>query len=172
MVLYLYFIYVYFMRRMTDKDLMLSVVGAFLATLMASFFSNTLLEAEHLPVILASTGASAMLIFGLPMAEVSQPWNLVGGHIISAFVGVSCYQLIPNILLASSLCIPLSMLFMHYCKCMHPPGGATAITAIIGGSNIHALGYMYIILPVFVNAIIILSVAMSVATVRDENPFT
>ncbi len=156
---------------MSEKEFIISVVGAFIGTLIASFFSSTILQAEDLPLILASTGASAILIFSLPFSPVSQPWNLVGGHLVSAFVGVSCYVLVPNELVASSLSIPFSMLLMHYLRCMHPPGGATAITAVIGGANVHALGYAFIIIPVFVNAIILLSIAMAIATFREENPF-
>jgi len=158
-------------RVMSEKEFIISIIGAFIGTLIASFFSNSILQAEDMPLILASTGASAILIFSLPFSPVSQPWNLVGGHLVSAFVGVSCYFLIPNELLASSLSIPLAMLSMHYLRCMHPPGGATAITAVVGGSNVHALGYAFVIIPVFVNAIILLSIAMAIATFRDENPF-
>lgn len=158
-------------RVMSEKEFIISIVGAFVGTLIASFFSNTILEAEAMPLILASTGASAILIFSLPFSPVSQPWNLVGGHLVSAFVGVSCFSLVPDAVLASSLSIPFSMLFMHYLRCMHPPGGATASTAVIGGSSVHALGYAFIVIPVFVNAIILLSIAMAIATFRDENPF-
>ena len=156
---------------MSEKEFIISVVGAFIGTLVASFFSSTILQAEDLPLILASTGASAILIFSLPFSPVSQPWNLVGGHLVSASVGVSCYLLVPNELVASSASIPLSMLAMHYLRCMHPPGGATAITAVIGGANVHALGYAFVIIPVFINAIILLSIAMAIATFREENPF-
>lgn len=158
-------------RVMSEKEFIISVVGAFIGTLIASFFSSTILEAEDMPLILASTGASAILIFSLPFSPVSQPWNLVGGHLVSASVGVSCYFLVSEELVASSLSIPFSMLFMHYLRCMHPPGGATAITAVIGGSNVHALGYAFVIIPVFVNSIILLSIAMAIATFREENPF-
>jgi CBS domain-containing membrane protein len=158
-------------RVMGEKEFIISIVGAFIGTLIASFFSNMILEAEETPLLLASTGASAILLFSLPFSPVSQPWNLVGGHLASAVVGVACYQFVPNELLAASLSIPLSMLFMHHLRCMHPPGGATAITAVIGGSNVHALGYAFVIIPVFVNAIILLSIAMAIATFREENPF-
>ena len=158
-------------RIMSEKEFIISIVGAFIGTLIASFFSNTILEAEDMPLILASTGASAILIFSLPFSPVSQPWNLVGGHLVSAFVGVSCYFLVPNEVIASSLSIHFSMLFMHYLRCMHPPGGATAITAVIGGANVHGLGYAFVIIPVFVNAIILLSIAMAIAMFREENPF-
>lgn len=158
-------------RVMSEREFLISIIGAFIGTLIATFFSNTILQAEGLPMILASTGASAILIFSLPFSPVSQPWNLVGGHLVSAFVGVSCYHFVPNELFASSLSIPLAMLLMHYFHCMHPPGGATALTAVVGGHNVHALGYAFIIIPVFFNAIILLSIAMAIATLREENPF-
>jgi len=158
-------------RIMSEKEFIISVVGAFIGTLLATFFSNTILQAEGLPLVLASTGASAILIFSLPFSPFSRPWNLVGGHMASAFVGVSCYYLVPNELFAASLSIPFSMLLMHYLRCMHPPGGATAITAVIGGTNVHALGYAFVVVPVAINAIILLSIAISIATFREENPF-
>jgi CBS domain-containing membrane protein len=158
-------------RVMSEKEFVISIVGAFIGTLIASFFSNMILEAEDMPLILASTGASAILLFSLPFSPVSQPWNLVGGHLVSAAVGVSCYYLVSNEVFAASLSIPFAMLFMHYLRCMHPPGGATAITAVIGGANVHALGYAFVIIPVFINSIILLSIAMAIATFRDENPF-
>jgi CBS domain-containing membrane protein len=160
------------MHTMKAKEVVISIVGAFVGTLLASFFSSTILAAEEMPMILASTGASAMLIFGLPHSHVSQPWNLVGGHLVSALVGVSCHQLIPIDLLAASLAIPIAMLFMFLLRCLHPPGGATAITAVIGGSSVDALGYSFVVVPVFFNAIILLSIAMAAGGFRENNPFT
>ncbi len=80
-------------------------------------------------------------------------------------------MLVPGELLAASISIPSAMLLMHLFRCMHPPGGATAITAVVGGANVHALGYAFIVIPVFINAIILLSIAMAIATFRDDNPF-
>jgi len=156
---------------MSNKEVYISIIGAFIATLLASFFSLSILKAEGSPMILASTGASAMLIFGIPHSPVSKPWPVVGGHLISAFIGISAYYLIPNAILASSVAIGLAMLAMHHTDSLHPPGGATAVTAVIGGSAVHDLGYYFIIVPVFFNSIILLSVAMAVATFRDKNPF-
>ena len=149
----------------------MSIAGAFFATLCASFFSFNILQAENHPMILASTGASAMLIFAIPHSPVSQPWPLVGGHIISAFIGISAYYLIPDPIVASSAAIGVAMLLMHHTGSMHPPGGATAVTAVIGGSSVHELGYYFIIVPVFFNSIILLSIAMAIATFREKNPF-
>ncbi len=159
------------MEDMDPGEFYASIVGAFIATLIACFFSLQILETEQLPVLLASTGASAVLIFAFPHAPVSQPWNLVGGHVICAFIGVSCYKLIPHILLGAGLAIPIAMVAMHFLRCMHPPGGATAITAIIGGPAVYELGYAFLIVPVFFNAIILLSIALSIGTFRKDNPF-
>jgi len=159
------------MKSMSNKEIYFSIVGAFIATLCASFFSNSILEADQLPMVLASTGASAMLIFGIPHSPVSQPWPVVGGHIISAVIGITAYYLISNPILASSIAIGLAMLAMHYTGSMHPPGGATAVTAVIGGSTVHELGYYFVIVPVFFNSIILLSIAMAIATFREKNPF-
>lgn len=160
------------MKTMSSKEIYISIVGAFIATLFASFFSNSILEAEGMPMVLASTGASAMLIFGNPHNPVCQPWPIVGGHVISAIIGITAYYLVPNPILASSVAIGVAMFAMYYTGSMHPPGGATAVTAVVGGTAIHELGYYFVIVPVFFNSIILLSIAMAVATFREKNPFT
>jgi len=156
---------------MNRRETIVSVIGAFVSTLLATFFSDTVLSAEGTHIILASTGATAILVFGMPHVPASQPWNIIGGHLVSAFVGVTCYLLIPIDILAASVAIPVAMYAMHTLRCMHPPGGATAITAVIGGESVHQLGYTFLIVPVFFNAIIILSIAISLATFRDKNPY-
>lgn len=89
----------------------------------------------------------------------------------SAFVGISCLILIDSPVLASSVAIVVSMVLMHLLRCMHPPGGATAVTAAIGSQQIENLGYAFIVVPVFLNAIILLSIAMAVGVLREKNPF-
>lgn len=159
------------MKTMSSNELILSIVGAFIATLLASFFSLKILEVEQLPIVLASTGASAILIFAIPHNPASQPWNLVGGYIVCAVIGVTCHQWIPSLLLSSSLVIPISMLGMYLLNCLHPPGAATAVTAVVGGEAIYELGYAFVIVPVFFNMVILLSIAMAVGTLREKNPF-
>ncbi len=156
---------------MTEFEVIVSVFGAFIATLFASFFSFSILSIEGSTMILASTGASALLVFGMPHSEASQPWNLVGGHVISAFVGVSFAQFISNDILAVSITIPLAMWAMYKLRCMHPPGGATAVTAIVGGAHVQELGYMFLIIPVLFNSIILLSIALTAGTLREKNPY-
>ncbi len=79
---------------------------------------------------------------------------------VSALVGVSCALLIPSPLLAAALAVGLAIGAMHYLRCIHPPGGATALTAVVGGSGIHDLGYGFLVMPVLLNVVVILVVAV------------
>ena len=106
-------------------------------------------------VITASMGASAVLLFAVPHGILSQPWSVIGGHIISAFVGVSIFNLVSNTYLSAPLAVGLAVLAMHYFKCIHPPGGATAIIPIIGGAEVHALGYHFVLFPIAINVFVI-----------------
>ena len=104
-------------------------------------------------------GASAVLVFAVPHGKLSQPWALFGGHLSSACVGVACYMLIPNLFVAAGLAVGLAIGAMHVLRCIHPPGGATALVAVVGTAQIHALGFEYILTPVLLNTLIIFSTA-------------
>ena len=106
-------------------------------------------------------GASAVLLFAVPHGQLAQPWAVLGGHVISAIIGVTCAQLIANEILAASSAVGLAIGAMYYLRCIHPPGGATALSAVVGGDTVHALGYQFVITPVLMNVVIILVVAVS-----------
>ena len=91
---------------------------------------------------------------------MAQPWSLVGGHLVSAFIGVSCALLIPSPALAAAAAVGFAIGAMYYARCIHPPGGATALSAVVGGSSVHALGYQFVLTPVLINVLIILAVAV------------
>ncbi len=96
--------------------------------------------------LVASFGASAVLIYGVPQAEFSQPRNLLGGHLISALIGVSVCKYLPtDITLLAALTVSLSIVAMHVTRTLHPPGGATALIAVIGGTEIHNAGYLFVL---------------------------
>lgn len=110
--------------------------------------------------IVPSMGASAVLLFAVPHSALGQLWNVIGGHLISAAIGVACYQWLPSNGIAAGASVGLAIGAMYYTRCIHPPGGATALAAVIGGQNIHALGYQYILTPIAINTATILLVAL------------
>jgi CBS domain-containing membrane protein len=112
-----------------------------------------------LPVIVAPMGASAVLIFAVPSSPLAQPWSVIGGNTVSALAGVAAYQLVPNAMAAAGLAVGGAILVMSLLRCLHPPGGAAALTAVIGGAGIHAAGYGFAFAPVAINSIALVALA-------------
>ncbi|HLF98673.1 MAG TPA: HPP family protein [Methylococcaceae bacterium] len=113
--------------------------------------------------LIGSFGASAILLYGAPTVPYSQPRNVLGGHILSALVGVAVWQHQPGSLwLTGALAVSCSMAAMQITRTLHPPGGATALIAVAGDSRIHDLGYLYALAPVGLGAAIMLLVALVV----------
>lgn len=149
------------MSPVSHAERLASIGGGFLGILLILLVSNYFVGATDATLIVASMGASAVLLFAVPHGRLSQPWPVFGGHMISALVGVSCALLVSNSLLAAALAVGLAIGAMHYLRCIHPPGGATALTAVVGGSGIHELGYGFLVMPVLLNVLVILVVAVA-----------
>jgi CBS-domain-containing membrane protein len=148
-----------------------SWIGAFLGIFFVSVLGRLLASTGTANLFLiGSFGASAVLVYGAPMAEFSQPRNLVGGHLVSAIIGVTVFILLgSNNILAAPTAVSLAILAMHCTRTLHPPGGATALIAIIGGDKVHSLGYMYVLSPVLVGSSLMLLVALLVNNM-SSNP--
>jgi len=147
-------------QQTSHREKLVSGLGGFI-----SIFSILLVTRHFVGdgagLIVASMGASAVLLFAVPHGPLSQPWALIGGHLISSIIGVSCYLWIPNLFIAAAAAVGLAITAMYYLRCIHPPGGATALSAVLTSAAVHALGYRYILPPVMLNVAVILSVALS-----------
>lgn len=142
-------------------------VGIYLVSILSSLTHADLLNSLFL---VGSFGASAVLIYGAPQAEFSQPRNLLGGHILSAIIGVSVYKFFPlDVALLGALAVSLSIVAMHFTRTLHPPGGATALIAVIGSSEVQSTGYLFVLSPIATGATILLLVALFVNNL-SSNP--
>lgn len=151
------------LNPVSHVERVVSTIGGFLGIFFVLLASEAVLgERTAALLIVASMGASAVLLFAVPHGPLSQPWSLIGGHMISAIIGVTCARFVPDLFLAAALAVGLAIGAMHYLRCIHPPGGATAITAVIGGPAVHALGYRFLVAPVLLNVAIILATAVAV----------
>jgi len=139
-----------------------SAAGGFLGIFFVYLISSEFVAADGAAWIVASMGASAVLLFAVPHGPLSQPWALVGGHLVSALAGVTVAQWVESPAVAGGLAVSVAIGLMYYLRCIHPPGGATALTAVLGGSGIHALGYQYVLTPVLLNVAVILLTAIAV----------
>ena len=149
--------------RVGGAEVFWSWLGSFLGVGLVAYLNDGFLEKTDLILIIGSLGASAVLIYGAIKSPLAQPRNLMGGHIISALIGVTAVKILfPHLWLAAALAVSVSIAVMHLTKTLHPPGGATALIAVIGGPKIHHLGYLYVLLPVAAGALIMLAVALVV----------
>ncbi|AAZ98278.1 putative CBS-domain-containing membrane protein [Thiobacillus denitrificans ATCC 25259] len=146
----------------SEREHWVSAAGGLLGMLTLLWVSHIWLYGQTGVVPIASMGASAVLLFAAPHGALSQPWSVFGGHVVSALIGVACAKWLgADPLLAASLAVALSIAAMYSLRCLHPPGGATAMYAVLGGESVHALGYGYAFDPVALNAIILILMAVA-----------
>ncbi len=147
-------------ERVSHTEKLVSAIGGFFGIFLIAVITYHTTDVHAAVIIVPSMGASAVLLFAVPHGKLSQPWALFGGHIVSALIGVLCYQLIDDPFLAAGLAVGLAIGAMHLLSCIHPPGGATALAAVIGGPAIHELGFNYALVPILINVIVIFVVAV------------
>jgi CBS domain-containing membrane protein len=140
----------------TLRERLVGCLGALLGIGITSLVCHFILgDSLHLAVIVAPIGASAVLLFAVPASPLAQPWPIIGGNTISAAVGVAVLHLVPDPALAAGIAVALAILVMSLARCLHPPGGAAALTAVLAGPTVAASGYLYPFLPVALNSVIL-----------------
>lgn len=156
--------YIIYRQTILDPaDHIWTFLGAFVGIGLIAYTQSFLFIGIVNVFLIGSFGASAVLIYGATNSPLAQPRNLVGGHIISAIIGVGIAKLIPDPnlnWLACSLSVSISIVAMQVTKTMHPPGGATALIANIGSAKIKSLGFIYVLTPVLSGVLILLVVAL------------
>ncbi len=154
--------YVFYKETLVDaKEHLLTFLGAFFGIGIIGYLNSQYFILNDNLFLIGSFGASSVLIYGAINSPLAQPRNLIGGHLVSAIIGVTIHKLIPNeIWLSSALAVSLSIVLMQITKTLHPPGGATALIANIGSEKIKALGYLYVLSPVLTGVLILLIVAL------------
>ncbi|OIQ77093.1 HPP family protein [mine drainage metagenome] len=145
------------------REKVYSSLGSFVAILIlvASVHHFSVDISFSLPV-LASMGASTFLLFVVPHSPMAQPWPTIGGHILSAVIGVACALWIHDLVLATASAVAISIFAMHWMHCLHPPSAATAMIAVLGGPEVHVLGWRFCYEVVAVNAGVILLLAFAI----------
>jgi len=147
----------------TLRERLIGCAGALLGVALVGFICNSLLGGwSHLPLIAAPIGASAVLLFAVPASPLAQPWPIIGGNTISALVGVAVAQLASDPFLAMGLAVSLAIIAMSFTRSLHPPGGAIALSAVIGGPVAASTGYAFPFVPVALNSflLVVLGIAL------------
>ena len=158
--------------RVSPSEILWSWVGGFCGIGAVSFINFNLIEKTDLLMVVGSFGASAVLIYGVIDSPLAQPRNFIGGHLVSALTGVTAYKMLhPYLWLAAAVAVATAIAAMHATRTAHPPGGATALIAVIGSAKVHALGYVYVIVPVGLGATVMLVVALLVNNIPNTRKY-
>jgi len=149
--------------RVSTAEVMWSWVGAFTGIALVGLMQACFIDQLGQGLLIGSFGATAVLVYGATRSPLAQPRNVLGGHVISALIGVCAFQLFGSVTwLAAAFAVSTAIAAMHMTRTLHPPGGATALIAVIGGDSVHNLGYMYALVPAGLGALVLLLVALLV----------
>lgn len=154
--------YVVYKETLIDKKAHLwAFIGSFIGIAAIGFLQRFSLSTNDNIFLIGSFGASSVLVYGITQSPFSQPRNLVGGHVFSALTGVTVNLIFPEMFwIAAPLAVSLSIVIMQITKTLHPPGGATALIAVIGTEKVKSLGYLYVFSPVLSGCLILLFTAL------------
>ncbi|MEO6304939.1 MAG: HPP family protein [Bacteroidia bacterium] len=143
------------------KEHLWAFLGSFIGIGLIAYLQSHILDSADNLFLIGSFGASSVLIYGAIQSPLAQPRNLIGGHLISALIGVTVFTFLPDVIwITAPLAVSLSIVLMQVTKTMHPPGGATALIAVIGSEKIKGLGFLYVLSPVLTGCLILLVVAL------------
>ena len=154
--------YVFYRETLIDyREHFWAFVGSFIGLGLISMLQFKIFTPQDYVFLIGSFGASSVLVYGVIESPLAQPRNLIGGHVVSALVGVTIQKLLPDLIwIAAPLAVSLSIILMQVTKTLHPPGGATALIAIAGSEKVKELGYWYVVSPVLLGTIILLITAL------------
>ncbi|MBT3359090.1 MAG: HPP family protein [Rhodospirillales bacterium] len=144
-------------------------IGAFLGIGTIALIDQNFLSDGDLTLVIGAFGATSVLVYGAPHSPLAQPYNVIVGHLVSAAIGVSVFQFIGEAnWLSAALAVSLAIAAMQATRSVHPPGGASALIAVVASPEIHSLGFLYTLYPVGLGAAILVGVAWVTNNVRSD----
>ena len=158
--------------RVSLAEVCWSWIGSFAGVAGVALLHYHLFNQMDLILLIGSFGATAVLIYGAIRSPLAQPRNVLGGHILSACIGVTAYQWFGAYpWLAAAVAVSTSIALMHLTRTLHPPGGATALIAVIGGESVHKLGYLYVVMPAALGAFVMVAIALVINNIPKNRRY-
>ncbi|RAZ72565.1 HPP family protein [Mesorhizobium atlanticum] len=142
----------------TLRERLLACIGAVIGIALTGVISGLVMgKGADVAMLVAPMGASAVLLFAVPSSPLAQPWSIIGGNTISALVGVTVAHFVHDTVIASGLAVALAIAAMSFTRSLHPPGGAAALTGVLGGPAVAAAGFLFPFVPVALNSTILVA---------------
>lgn len=145
----------------TLRDRLIACSGALVGIATVGLLCSLMLgNGPQLPLLVAPVGASAVLLFAVPASPLAQPWPIIGGNVVSAFVGFLVARLIPDPTVAAGAAVAVAIAVMSFARCLHPPGGAVALAVVLGGPAVAKWGVLFPLIPVGLNSCILVALGL------------
>lgn len=143
------------------RDRFLACLGALFGIGLTSVISASFVHPHGGSLLIAAPmGAAAVLVFAVPASPLAQPWPVIGGSVLSALVGIAVAKLVPIPELAAAIAVAAAILLMSVTRSLHPPAGAVALTAVVGGRAVFEAGFAFAVVPIALNAVILTACAV------------
>ncbi len=153
-------------------EILWSFTGSFIGMGILSWCNYDLFSRTDNLLLMSTFGASCMLLFGAPSVPFAQPRNVMGGHMLSALIGIAVSQLLPaSPHLAVALAVSVAIAAMHATGTLHPPGGGTALLMVTSGPEIRDLGFTAALFPVATGAAILIAVALAINNISRRRRY-
>ena len=148
--------------NLSIKAKLLSLIACFCSIFFAALITKIFFPWSGYPFLVASMGASAIILFFIPASPLAQPWPFAGGQLVSAIVGMTCALNVSETSTAAAYAVGGSIILMLLLRCLHPPAAATSLTPVLAGASVTSLGYSFVLVPVAVNVVTLLILALIV----------
>lgn len=143
-------------------DALRGAAGALIGLAITGLVATLLLgDAAQVPALIAPMGASAVLLFAVPASPLAQPWPVLGGNVVSALAGVAVCKVLGPSAMAAAVAVGSAIAVMALLRCLHPPGGAVALTAVLGGPAVTMLGFGFALAPVLLDSLLLAMAAIA-----------
>ena len=145
--------------RLSPREQVLAALAAGLTIALNAWLSRLLLPGEFHSFLAASMGASTILALVVYHSPFSQPWAILGGHFVSVASGLLAHALVSDLVWACALAMSLAVVLQLNLRCLHPPGGGTALLPVLGGAAIQSEGLAFAGV-VLLNAVVLVLAAL------------
>jgi CBS domain-containing membrane protein len=143
------------------RDRLVATLGAFAGIALTALICTWLTGSRGgAMVLVASMGSSSVLLFAVPSSPLGQPWQVIGGNIVSALSGAAAVQWFGHGALAAATAVSLGVLAMSVLRCLHPPGGGASLLPVVDTHGSAAATFGFALFPVGFNALVLVGVAI------------
>ncbi|CAM4178243.1 CBS-domain-containing membrane protein [Paenibacillus endophyticus] len=148
--------------KVVPRNALIGAIGGFTAIAVLALLSELTASAW----MMAPFGATCVLAFGLWDAPLSQPRNIIGGHVISTLVGLLCLHFFGQSIWVMAAAVGLSIGLMMLSKTTHPPAGADPLVVILSGSS-----WTFLLTPVLIGSVLIVVMALLINNMDKKRKY-